>query len=31
MAAVCKPFTMAKVKYFDTAEVVDAWAWLRED
>jgi len=31
MATVCKPFTMAKIKYFDTAEVVDAWAWLRED
>ncbi len=30
MAAVCKPFTMAKVRYFDTADVNAAWAWLRE-
>ena len=31
MAQVCKPFTRAKVKYFDTSEIDDAWAWLRED
>jgi hypothetical protein len=30
MAAVCKPFTMAKVKYFDAAEVDAAKAWLAE-
>jgi hypothetical protein len=30
MAAVCKPFTMAKVRYFDTAEIEAAKAWLAE-
>ena len=30
MAAVCKPFTMAKIKYFDVAEVEAAKAWLAE-
>jgi hypothetical protein len=30
MAAVCKPFTTAKVKYFDAAEMDAAWAWLQE-
>jgi hypothetical protein len=30
MAKVCKPFTMAKVKYFDEAEMDAAWAWLQE-
>lgn len=30
MAAVCKPFTMAKVKYFDASEIDQAWAWLQE-
>lgn len=30
MAAVCKPFTMAKIKYFDAAQVDQAWAWLAE-
>lgn len=30
MAAVCKPFTMAKVKYFDASEIDAAWAWLDE-
>lgn len=28
MAKVCKPFTMAKVEYFD--DVDSAWAWLKE-
>ena len=28
MAAVCKLFTMAKVRYFDAADVDKAWAWL---
>ena len=28
MAAVCKPFTMAKVKYFDAADLESAWNWL---
>lgn len=31
MAKVCKPFTLAKVKYFDTGEIDAAWQWLRED
>ena len=30
MAKVCKPFTMAKIKYFDAAELDAAWAWLGE-
>jgi hypothetical protein len=31
MAMVCKPFTMAKVQYFDAAQIADAWAWLEEN
>jgi len=30
MATVCKPFTMAKIKYFDTGEIEAAKAWLTE-
>jgi hypothetical protein len=30
MAKVCKPFTMAKIKYFDTAELDAAKAWIGE-
>jgi SpoIIAA-like len=30
MAKVCKPFTMAKVKYFDASELDAAKAWLAE-
>lgn len=30
MAKVCKPFTMAKVKYFDASEIDAAWKWLDE-
>ena len=30
MASVCKPFTKAKVKYFDSSEVDAAWTWLQE-
>jgi hypothetical protein len=30
MAMVCKPFTMAEVRYFDTAELEAAKAWLAE-
>jgi hypothetical protein len=30
MAKVCKPFTLAKVRYFDVSEVEAAWAWLGE-
>ena len=30
MAKVCKPFTMAKIKYFDAADIKSAWQWLKE-
>ena len=30
MAKVCKPFTMAKIEYFDAAKIEDAWKWLAE-
>ena len=30
MAAVCKPFTMAKIRYFDIKDVESAWQWLEE-
>jgi len=30
MAAVCKPFTMAKIKYFDVAELDAAKKWIEE-
>jgi hypothetical protein len=30
MAMVCKPFTMAKIQYFDAGETDKAWAWLQE-
>jgi hypothetical protein len=30
MAKVCKPFTFAKIRYFDAAQVQAAWDWLRE-
>ncbi len=30
MAQVCKPFTKAKVRYFDASQADGAWAWLRE-
>src|SRR5262245_14890624 len=30
MAKVCKPFTMAKVQYFDAANMAAAWSWLGE-
>jgi hypothetical protein len=30
MAKVCKPFTMAKVQYFDAGQLDAAWAWLNE-
>lgn len=31
MAAFCKPFTRAKVRYFDAAEADKAAEWIRED
>jgi len=30
MASVCKPFTMAKIRYFDAREIDAARAWLDE-
>ena len=30
MAKVCKPFTMAKIRYFDAGEIDAAKAWLAE-
>jgi hypothetical protein len=30
MAKVCKPFTLAKVRYFDVSETEAAKAWLAE-
>ena len=31
MATVCKPFTMAKVRYFDSDEITAALSWLAEE
>lgn len=30
MAKVCKPFTMAKIQYFDASQIDAAWKWLEE-
>ena len=30
MALICKPFTLATVKYFDAADLPAAWHWVRE-
>jgi hypothetical protein len=30
MAKVCKPFTMAKIEYFDVARLSEAQAWINE-
>jgi hypothetical protein len=30
MAKVCKPFTMAKIRYFDVSDLESAWKWLEE-
>jgi hypothetical protein len=30
MAAICKPFTFAKVRYFDVGEIEAARTWLAE-
>jgi hypothetical protein len=30
MATVCKPFTFAKIRYFDAADIEAAKAWLAE-
>ena len=31
MARVCKPFTLAKLQYFDIKDVDDAWKWLEQE
>ena len=31
MATFCKPFTLAKVRYFDVGDTAAAWAWLKEE
>jgi hypothetical protein len=30
MAKVCKPFTMATIRYFDVSQLDDAWKWVEE-
>jgi hypothetical protein len=30
MAAFCKPFTTAKIKYFDEAKLTEAQQWIKE-
>jgi hypothetical protein len=30
MAKLCKPFTKATVRYFDSSEAAAAWNWVRE-
>jgi hypothetical protein len=30
MAKVCKPFTLAKIRYFDAGDIQAAWQWLGE-
>jgi hypothetical protein len=30
MAKVCKPFTMATIKYFDASDIESAWKWLEQ-
>lgn len=30
MAKVCKPFSMAKIRYFDAKDLDAAWSWLEE-
>ncbi len=29
MSMVCKPFTMAKIQYFDLSDIDKAWAWVQ--
>lgn len=31
MAKVCKPFTAARIQYFDSSAIDQAWAWLQVD
>lgn len=30
MAKVCRPFTLAKIRYFDASDMDQAWQWLAE-
>jgi len=30
MSKVCKPFTMARIQYFDASQLEEAWKWLEE-
>jgi hypothetical protein len=30
MAAVCKPFTLARIRYFDVKDAESAWQWVEE-
>ena len=30
MAKVCKPFTLAKIRYFVASDIESAWEWLEE-
>src|SRR5262245_8991062 len=30
MAKICKPFTLAKLQYFDVKDIESAWKWLEE-
>jgi len=30
MAKVCRPFTLAKLRYFDVHDINAAWEWLKE-
>jgi hypothetical protein len=30
MAAVCNPFSMARIRYFDIKDIEPAWQWLEE-
>lgn len=30
MARLCRPFTLAQVRYFDAGQLEAAWSWLRE-
>lgn len=30
MAVVCKPFTTASVKFFETTDIEQAWVWIAE-
>jgi hypothetical protein len=30
MARVCKPFTLAKIRYFDIGQIEEARAWIKE-